>query len=99
MSHPALKSPVCRSVPAGGAASRRPGDHRLPDRHRPSKVAQADGAFHEAATGSKINWRKFESGAEVIAAVARAMCRLAISAPTRNIAAPPAVACRFKPFW
>ena len=32
-------------------------------------MAQADGAY-EAATGSKINWRKFESGAEVIAAVA-----------------------------
>ncbi|MEC5397434.1 taurine ABC transporter substrate-binding protein [Uliginosibacterium sp. H1] len=35
----------------------------------PSKVAQADGAY-EKATGSKINWRKFESGADVITAVA-----------------------------
>ncbi|WP_035057543.1 taurine ABC transporter substrate-binding protein [Andreprevotia chitinilytica] len=35
----------------------------------PAKVAQADGAY-EKATGSKINWRKFESGSEVIAAVA-----------------------------
>lgn len=35
----------------------------------PAKVAQADGLY-EKATGSKINWRKFESGAEVIAAVA-----------------------------
>lgn len=35
----------------------------------PSKVAQADGDY-EKATGKKINWRKFESGAEVIAAVA-----------------------------
>ncbi|WP_374537758.1 taurine ABC transporter substrate-binding protein [Chitinimonas taiwanensis] len=35
----------------------------------PSKVAQADGLY-EKATASKINWRKFESGAEVIAAVA-----------------------------
>lgn len=35
----------------------------------PSKVAQADGDY-EKATGKKINWRKFESGADVIAAVA-----------------------------
>ncbi|KAF0815328.1 Taurine-binding periplasmic protein [Andreprevotia sp. IGB-42] len=35
----------------------------------PAKVAQADGAY-EKASGSKINWRKFESGAEVITAVA-----------------------------
>jgi taurine transport system substrate-binding protein len=35
----------------------------------PSKVAQADGAF-EKATGKTINWRKFESGSEVITAVA-----------------------------
>ncbi|BCL74610.1 taurine ABC transporter substrate-binding protein [Jeongeupia sp. HS-3] len=35
----------------------------------PAKVAQADGSY-EKATGSKISWRKFESGAEVITAVA-----------------------------
>lgn len=35
----------------------------------PSKVAQADGLY-EKATGRTIDWRKFESGAEVIAAVA-----------------------------
>lgn len=35
----------------------------------PSKVAQADGAY-EQATGTKIDWRKFDSGAEVIAAIA-----------------------------
>lgn len=35
----------------------------------PSKVPQADGVY-EKATGRPINWRKFESGAEVIAAVA-----------------------------
>lgn len=35
----------------------------------PSKVAQADGVY-EKTTGAAINWRKFESGAEVIAAVA-----------------------------
>ncbi|WP_211236833.1 taurine ABC transporter substrate-binding protein [Chitinimonas koreensis] len=35
----------------------------------PAKVAQADGAY-EKATGAPIAWRKFESGAEVIAAVA-----------------------------
>ena len=35
----------------------------------PAKVAQADGLY-EKSTGRSINWRKFESGAEVIAAVA-----------------------------
>ena len=35
----------------------------------PAKVAQADGAY-EKATGWKINWKKFDSGADVIAAVA-----------------------------
>jgi taurine transport system substrate-binding protein len=35
----------------------------------PAKVAQADGLY-EKATGRAIDWRKFESGAEVITAVA-----------------------------
>lgn len=35
----------------------------------PAKVAQADGVY-EKATGRPIEWRKFESGAEVITAVA-----------------------------
>lgn len=35
----------------------------------PAKVAQADGLY-EKATGWKINWRKFDSGADVIAAIA-----------------------------
>lgn len=35
----------------------------------PAKVAQAGGAY-EAATKSTINWRKFDSGADVIAAIA-----------------------------
>jgi taurine transport system substrate-binding protein len=35
----------------------------------PSKVAQADGAY-EKATGWSIDWRKFDTGAEAIAAVA-----------------------------
>ncbi|WP_455921672.1 taurine ABC transporter substrate-binding protein [Pseudomonas putida] len=35
----------------------------------PAKVAQADGAY-EKATQSKINWRKFDGGAQVITAVA-----------------------------
>lgn len=35
----------------------------------PAKVAQADGLY-EQATGRRIDWRKFESGAEVITAVA-----------------------------
>ncbi|MDY0883329.1 taurine ABC transporter substrate-binding protein [Dongia soli] len=37
----------------------------------PAKVAQADGLY-EKATGWKINWRKFDSGADVIAAIASA---------------------------
>jgi taurine transport system substrate-binding protein len=35
----------------------------------PAKVAQADGLY-EKATGWTINWRKFDSGADVIAAIA-----------------------------
>lgn len=35
----------------------------------PSRVPQADGAY-EQATGAKINWQKFDGGADVIAAVA-----------------------------
>lgn len=35
----------------------------------PAKVAQADGTY-EKSTGSKIDWRKFDSGADVITAVA-----------------------------
>ncbi len=35
----------------------------------PAKVAQADGTY-EKATQAKIDWRKFENGADVIAAIA-----------------------------
>ncbi len=35
----------------------------------PSKAPQAAGAY-DAATGAEINWRKFDSGAEVITAIA-----------------------------
>ncbi|MEP7455783.1 taurine ABC transporter substrate-binding protein [Phyllobacterium sp. SB3] len=35
----------------------------------PSKVPQADGSY-EKVTGAKIDWRKFDSGADVITAVA-----------------------------
>jgi len=35
----------------------------------PAKVAQADGAY-EKATGAKINWRKFDNGSDIIAAIA-----------------------------
>src|SRR5690349_18085437 len=35
----------------------------------PAKVAQADGLY-EKAIGKKIDWRKFDSGADVIAAIA-----------------------------
>lgn len=35
----------------------------------PSRVPQADGTY-EKVTGAKINWQKFDSGADVIAAIA-----------------------------
>ena len=35
----------------------------------PAKVAQADGAY-EKATDAKINWRKFDNGSDIIAAIA-----------------------------
>ncbi|MDR6758140.1 taurine transport system substrate-binding protein [Mycoplana sp. BE70] len=35
----------------------------------PSRVPQADGAY-EKATGARINWQKFDGGADVIAAIA-----------------------------
>ena len=35
----------------------------------PAKVAQADGLY-EKATGARINWRKFDAGAEVLTAIA-----------------------------
>jgi taurine transport system substrate-binding protein len=35
----------------------------------PSKIPQADGSY-EKATGATIDWRKFDSGADVIAAIA-----------------------------
>ncbi|MFP3516271.1 taurine ABC transporter substrate-binding protein [Pseudomonas sp. SIMBA_077] len=35
----------------------------------PAKVAQADGAY-EQATQAKINWRKFDNGSDIIAAIA-----------------------------
>ena len=35
----------------------------------PSRVPQADGTY-EKETGAKINWQKFDSGADVITAVA-----------------------------
>lgn len=35
----------------------------------PSKVPQADGTY-EKATGAKFDWRKFDSGADVVAAIA-----------------------------
>ncbi|WP_323166369.1 glycine betaine ABC transporter substrate-binding protein, partial [Pseudomonas bubulae] len=35
----------------------------------PAKVAQADGAYEKAAN-AKIDWRKFDNGADIIAAIA-----------------------------
>ena len=57
----------------------------------PAKVAQADGAY-EKATGAKINWRKFDNGADIIAAIASGDVQIAYlgsspltAAVTRNV--------------
>jgi taurine transport system substrate-binding protein len=46
--------------------------------YNPWKVAIADGAF-EAATGYKINWRKFDSGSKVVAAMASGDVQIAMA--------------------
>jgi taurine transport system substrate-binding protein len=46
--------------------------------YNPWKVAIADGAF-EKATGYKINWRQFESGAKVITAMASGDVHLSLA--------------------
>lgn len=51
----------------------------------PTKVAQADGEY-EKASGQAIEWRKFDSGAEVIAAVASG------DVPVGNIGSSPVAA-------
>ncbi|MCO2180290.1 taurine ABC transporter substrate-binding protein, partial [Pseudomonas aeruginosa] len=51
----------------------------------PTKVPQADGLY-EKAIGEKIDWRRFNSGPEVIAALASGDLQLSlihISEPTR----------------
>lgn len=46
--------------------------------YNPWKVAIVDGAF-EAATGWKINWRRFDSGARVMNAIAAGQLQIALS--------------------
>lgn len=59
----------------GVAGAQSPGQNAAPVRIafqtvvEPAKIAQADGLY-EKATGSAIEWRKFDSGADVITAVA-----------------------------
>lgn len=57
----------------------------------PAKVAQADGAY-EKATGANIKWRKFDNGADIIAAIASGDVQIAYlgsspltAAVTRNV--------------
>ena len=57
----------------------------------PAKVAQADGAY-EKATGANIKWRKFDNGADIIAAIASGDVQIAYlgsspltAAITRNV--------------
>ena len=57
----------------------------------PAKVAQADGAY-EQATGANIKWRKFDNGADIIAAIASGDVQIAYlgsspltAAITRNV--------------
>ena len=58
----------------------------------PSKVPQADGVYEKAAHAT-IDWRKFDSGAEVIAAVASGRLTSAMSGPAR-LPPRPAVSCQ-----
>src|ERR1700712_6036976 len=57
---------VCTAQAGAAAGDLRIGYQNEPD---PSHVAIVDGAY-EKATGDKIEWRKFDSGASVIAALA-----------------------------
>ena len=57
----------------------------------PAKVSQADGAY-EKATGANIKWRKFDNGADIIAAIASGDVQIAYlgsspltAAITRNV--------------
>lgn len=58
---------------AAGASSLRAEETKLTIAYQtvvePSKVPQADGVY-EKATGAEIDWRKFDSGADVITAIA-----------------------------
>lgn len=62
----------------------------------PAKVAQADNAFAKDS-GAKVEWRKFDSGASVVRALASGMCRLVILAPARWLS-PRVKMCRLKCF-
>jgi taurine transport system substrate-binding protein len=64
---------------ASAADTVRIGYQNEPD---PSHAAIVDGAY-EKATGDKIEWRKFDSGASVIAALASTRLTLAMRAQAR----------------
>ena len=57
-----------RGCSGGGALRRLRRPPRLPGVEEPAKVAQASGAY-EKDSGWKINWKRFDSGADILAAI------------------------------
>lgn len=66
---PALAAAAALVFGLGGARAADPVRIAFQTVVEPAKVAQADGLY-EKATGRTIEWRKFESGAEVVTAIA-----------------------------
>ena len=60
----------------------------------PAKVAQADNTFAKTS-GATVDWRKFDSGASVVRALASGDVQIGILAPARW-RWPPASRCRLK---
>jgi taurine transport system substrate-binding protein len=75
---------------AAAADTIRIGCQNEPD---PSHVAIVDGAY-EKATGDKIEWRKFDSGASVIAALASNAIDIGYAGSSPFAAGPPATPSR-----
>ena len=75
---------------AAAADTIRLGCQNEPD---PSHVAIVDGAY-EKATGDKIEWRKFDSGASVIAALASNAIDIGYAGSSPFAAGPPATPSR-----
>jgi len=68
----------CLAVAGGALAADKEVTIGYQSMYNPWKVAIVDGAF-EKATGYKINWKKFESGAKVINAMASGDVQIAVA--------------------